>query len=296
VHQSHRPHRRNGTSWRCALLIAAAMTLRPVGSAAQVGGPDYLRDRGPGIPTSMFGTYVRKGELLFYPFFEYYYDRNMEYEPFDFGLVSQTEYRGRYEASERLLFLGYGVSDRLALEFEAAFISARLDKSPRDNSPLPSRLEETGLGDVEGQVRWRWNRETATRPEYFSYFETVFPTGRRHSLIGTSDWQFKLGTGRVKGYPWGTFTMRAAVEYDAGSSAFGAGEVAFEYLKRLSNTARFFVMAEGTEDEWELVPEIQLQVGRYGYLKLGTGIGLTSKATDIAPEVGFMFTVSRFNY
>ena len=33
--------------------------------------PSYLRDRGPGIPTSMFGVYVTKGQLLVYPFFEY---------------------------------------------------------------------------------------------------------------------------------------------------------------------------------------------------------------------------------
>jgi hypothetical protein len=33
--------------------------------------PTYLEDRGTGIPTSMFGTYVRRGELLVYPFFEY---------------------------------------------------------------------------------------------------------------------------------------------------------------------------------------------------------------------------------
>jgi hypothetical protein len=283
------------TAWRFALLLlAAATTLRPERGASQ-GAPEYLRDRGPGIPTSMFGTYVRKGELLFYPFYEYYRDRNMEYEPFDFGLTSMTEYRGRYEAHERLLFLGYGVSDRLAIEFEAGFISARLDKSPSDVSPLPSRLEESGLNDVEGQIRWRWNRETARTSEYFTYFETVFPTGKKNSLIGTSDWQFKLGSGRVKGYRWGTFTARAAVEFDAGSNAFGAGEVAVEYLKRLSNSLRFFVMLEGTEDEWELVPELQFQFGRYGYLKVGSGIGITSKATDIAPEVGFMFTVNRFN-
>jgi hypothetical protein len=86
------------------------------------------------------------------------------------------------------------------------------------------------------------------------------------------------------------------VEYDAGSSAFGAGEIALEYLKRLSEDLRFFLMLEGTEDEWGLVPEIQLRFGRYGYLKVGSGFGLTSKATDVAPEVGFMFTLNRFSY
>jgi hypothetical protein len=31
----------------------------------------WLADRGPGIPTSLFGTYITKGEFLVYPFYEY---------------------------------------------------------------------------------------------------------------------------------------------------------------------------------------------------------------------------------
>lgn len=285
------PH--NARYWIALSLLAVGTIGRPTPSLGQE--PEYLRDRGPGIATSMFGTYVRKGELLFYPFYEYYYDRNLEYEPFDFGLTSQQEYRGRYEAHEKLLFLAYGISEKLAVEFEAGVISAVFDKSPRDNSPLPSHIERSGVNDVEGQIRYRFNRETATTPEYFSYFETVFPTGEKYSLIGTSDLQLKLGVGRIKGYSWGTFTVRGAIDYDAGSKGFGLGEISFEYLKRLSDRVRFFTQLEGTQDEWGLVPEIQLMFGRYGYLKLGTGIGLTSKATDIAPEVGFMFTLNRFN-
>ena len=38
--------------------------------------PVYLRDRGTGVSTSMFGTYVRRRELLVYPFFEYYLDND----------------------------------------------------------------------------------------------------------------------------------------------------------------------------------------------------------------------------
>ena len=30
--------------------------------------PSYLKDRVQEIPTSMFGTYINRGELLFYPF------------------------------------------------------------------------------------------------------------------------------------------------------------------------------------------------------------------------------------
>jgi len=34
--------------------------------------PYYLKDRGEGVSSSMFGTYVKKGQLYIYPFNEYY--------------------------------------------------------------------------------------------------------------------------------------------------------------------------------------------------------------------------------
>lgn len=30
--------------------------------------PRYLRDRGTGVATSMFGTFIEPGQFLFYPF------------------------------------------------------------------------------------------------------------------------------------------------------------------------------------------------------------------------------------
>ena len=50
----------------------------------------FLRDRGPGVATSMFGTYVRKGELLVYPFFEGYVDSDQEYTPAELGFSGDT--------------------------------------------------------------------------------------------------------------------------------------------------------------------------------------------------------------
>lgn len=265
--------------------------LQPTGGLSQET-PAYLRDRGPGIPMSQFGTYVRKGELLIYPFYEYYKDNNLEYEPAEFGHGSIQEFRGRYKANEGIFFIGYGISDRLAIELEAGVISARLNKSESDLTTLPSEIKESGLSDVEGQIRWRWNNETMGKPEFFNYFETVFPTGEKNSLIGTSDWEFKLGAGLVKGYRWGTVTLRGGIDYSAAEKVFGIGEYAIEYLKRISSSFRFFVMMEGSEDEIAVVPEIQWHVSPQLFFKLNTGFGVTSKATDFAPEVGVMFSLN----
>jgi len=162
----------------------------------------YLSDRGTGVPTSIFGTYVSEGQLLVYPFFEYYLDNDLEYKPSGFGYVLDQDFRGKYRASEGLLFLGYGVTTDIAIEFESAVIPARLEKSPNDTSAMPSVVEESGLGDVEAQIRWRFLHETESAPEGFTYFETVFPLQKDKQLIGTSDREFKAGVGLIRGFQW----------------------------------------------------------------------------------------------
>jgi hypothetical protein len=281
-----------------ALVIVLGMTVLPgLALAGEIRGhlatddlPSYLRDRGEGISTSMFGTYIQKGQLLIYPFVEHYRNSNEEYKPAELGYNVDKDFRGDYEASEQLLFVAYGVSDRLAIEMEAALIQAELEKSALDPSNQPVELAEKGIGDVEGQMRWRWAHETSGRPEVFSYFETVAPTQKEGSLIGTSAWELKLGTGLTRGFRFGTMSLRAAVEYDTGSETkFDLGEIALEYLKRLSNSWRIYTGVEGTQDEWEVIGEIQWHMARNVVLKMNSGIGITSKATDWAPEMGVLF-------
>jgi hypothetical protein len=277
---------------------AAGQTLPPAPPAATaVTAPslDQRReDRGPGQPTSMFGTYIRGGELLVYPFVEHYRDRNFEYKPSEFGFAGDVDHRGRYRASEALFFLAYGLTDDLAVELEGAVIRASLEKAAADRSEMPARIAESGVGDIEGQIRWRWKRETDTGPEAFSYFEAVSPRNRDKLLIGTSDWELKLGTGVVRGFGWGTLTARAAVEYAAGSSSkFDLGEYAVEYLKRLSPRWRIYAGVEGTQDEVSFVGEAQWFVRPNLFVKFNSGVGLTSKATDWAPELGVVFAFPR---
>jgi len=279
------------------LAAAAAFSAEPTSQIATPSGPPaplppYLSDRGTGIPTSMFGTYIRRGELVVYPFFEYYKDDDFEYKPSELGYSGEEDYLGRYRASEGLLFVAYGLTDDLALEAETAIISASLDKSPSDPSSVPSRIEESGLGDVEAQLRWRFARETESRPEFFTYFETVFPHSKEKVLIGTPGWELKLGAGLVKGFRWGTLTVRLAADYDeASSSSFDLGEYAIEYLKRLSPRWRVYFGLEGAQDELSLIAEVQWHLTRNVFLKVNNGFGITSKAADWSPEVGLLFTL-----
>jgi len=272
----------------CILVLVAA---RPAAAQQAPSSESWLADRGSGLPTSMFGTFIQKGEVIVYPFFEAYIDDAFEYMPEELGAAGDVDYRGRYRAKEGLVLFAYGLTDRVAVEFEIAGITATLDKAAGDPSALPSRIKESGLGDVEGQVRWRWNRETATRPEIFSYTEFVMPHHKEKVLIGTSGAEIKFGTGVVRGFSWGTIIARAAIEYAAGSSSqFDAGEYAVEYIKRLGPHLRVYAGLEGATDELSAIGELQWHVNRHVVFKANTGLGLTSKATDITPEIGILFS------
>lgn len=279
-------------SRQCAAATVLVLLGCGTALARQASPAPWLDDRGPGLPTSMFGTFITRGELIVYPFFEAYFDDDYEYKPEELGAVGDVDYRGRYRAREGLLLVAYGVTDRLAVEFEIAGIAATLDKSPHDPSTLPARIEESGLGDVEGQVRWRWNRENATRPEVFSYTEFVMPHAADKPLTGTDGVEIKFGTGLVRGFSWGTLMARAAIEYASGSSsAFDTGEYAIEYVRRLGRRWRIYAGLEGTQDELSAIGELQWHVTPQVMIKANSGFGLTSKATDVAPEIGILFSI-----
>jgi hypothetical protein len=279
------------SSCRVALIASFVATGLIAGSTPARSAEPWLDDRGPGVRTSIFGTYVRAGELLVSPFFEYYVDDDYEYEPAELGHGLEQDFRGRYRASEGLIFLAYGLSDRLALELEAAVIDATLEKAPEDPSTMPARLHESGPGDWQVQLDWRMANETASRPEFFSFLEVVPPSNRSHPLIGTADWEYKLGAGVTRGMRWGTLTARAAVEYSEEEGAIETGEYAVEYLKRLSPRWRVYGGVEGDQDEVELIAEAQLHLSERVYLRFNLGYGLTSKATDWAPDLGIVFSL-----
>lgn len=277
--------------FKMLVALAFLMALPTFARAEDASTAPHLRDRGTGIRTSMFGTYVNRGELLIYPFYEYYRDDDLQYSPSEFGGVGAQDLKGRYRANEGLFFVGYGITDRLAIELEAAVISATFEKDPTDTFGTPARIEESGLGDVEGQITYRWIQEDERRPEVFSFFEAVSPQNKTKLLIGTPDWELKLGSGVARGYAFGSLTARVAVEYvTASSSRWDLGEWAVEYLRRIPSGWGFYASLEGqATDELSLVTEVQRRLGAYATFKVNSSIGLTANATDLAPEVGIMF-------
>jgi hypothetical protein len=281
-------------SLRLAISIGVLWNLAAAPAVRAAGAEDlpvYLQDRGTGVATSLFGTYVAKGELLVYPFYEYTRNKDQEYSPIELGFAGDHDYRGEGTEHEALIFLSYGVSENVALELESAvWSSATQHKAPEDTSAVPSKLHESGFGDTQAEIRWRWWKETESRPEFWSYFEVTFPFQRDRVLIGTHDWELVQGFGVTRGFRFGTLTARASASYTADEKVFAFAEYAVEYLKRVSPKWRLVLAMEGEEDETALIGEVQIQIAPRALLKLNNGVGITSKAPDIAPEVGVAFT------
>ena len=269
-----------------------AAAAKPTDSIAASGATaPWLADRGPGLWTSIFATYVRPGELVIIPFAEGYFDDHFEYKPAEFGHGLEQDFRGRFRATEGLIFMAYGLNDRLAIEFEASLITARLDKAADDPSSLPAQVTESGQGDWQVELDWRALPETGSRPEVFSYLEVDPPSNRNAPLIGTPDWEYKLGAGLTRGFPWGTLTGRGGVIYSAESGSSEVGEYAIDYVKRLSPGWRVYGGVEGEQDEIELIGEAQWHFSPRAYLRLNLARGLSDKAVDWAPDVGVVFSL-----
>jgi len=253
--------------------------------------PAYLSDRGDGIPTSLLGTYVREKEFIFYPFYEYTRFKKFEYKPSELGFTGDQEYFGKVVEREALLFLAYAFNDSLAIEFESAVhASANFTKAPEDNSSLPASIRESGLGDTETNIRWRYLKETESRPELTFFMKTVFPLQRDKKLLGTPAWEFAPGVVVTKGYSFGTLAGRLAAAYDTGEHKVKFDEWAVDYVKRLDSNWRFVLSLEGAQlDEVSLIGELQYTLTKNAVLKLNMGVGVTTKAPTYAPEIGVMF-------
>ncbi|MGZ9196348.1 MAG: hypothetical protein ACXW4I_07915 [Candidatus Deferrimicrobiaceae bacterium] len=276
-----------------AYLVAIAFLCGAIPSRAAepLPLPAYLSDRGDGIPTSLLGTYIREKEFLSYPFYEYTRTPKFEYEPDELGFPGDGEYIGKLVEREGLVFFAYAFNDSLAIEFESAlYSSAHFTKASNDNTNVPSDIRESGLGDTEINIRWRYLKETATRPEVTFFFQTVFPFQKNKKLLGTQDWEFAPGIVLTKGYPFGTLALRLSLEYETGENQVEFDEWAIDYVKRLSPDWLVVLSLEGEQaDEVSIIGEVQYTLSKHAVLKINSGFGLVEKAPDFAPEIGVLF-------
>src|SRR5436309_1047008 len=102
--------------------LGAGPFVATTGACVSDNFPTYLRDRGTGIATSLLGTYVRKGELLAYPFSEHTGNNEQEYKLSELGFAGEDGYGGKYTEQAGVMFLSCAISPKwravLAMEGE----------------------------------------------------------------------------------------------------------------------------------------------------------------------------------
>lgn len=300
------------TGWRRALCAAAIVLSglsthlataseatfgKPSQSIAAAAGmeplPDYLRDRGTGIPTSLFGSFIAEDEVWVYLFYEYVLEDRFEYNPDDFGYEPDEDFLGKGHLHQALVFLGWGITDSLMLELEmSAYDHQTVERSDRDHGTGPRDLVESGLGTVEGQLRYRIMKETETWPDLYTFIGWELPFQRTKHFIGASEWELFWGLGLVKGFKWGTINLYCnPFVWLPESEEESFGSVGFDYIKRLGEHWRLVLAAEssGGIQDWSAIGEVQYHVNDRLYFKFNCGFGLTEDEPVIAPEVGVMF-------
>lgn len=278
-------------AWRADPRSPAMGALSLDQEPQQAVASPWLADRGEGVHTSQFGTYIREHELLVYLFYEYTVNRDNEYKPEELGFVGTRDFTAKRVDHETLLYAAYGITKDLMVEIESAiWTTATQTKASQDTSAMPRHLTEQGLGDTEGQIRWRFFHETEDLPEALVFFEAVLPLQRRKVLIGTQAYEFALEFVVTKGFSWGTLSAKFGYSYDRADKESDFGEYAIEYVKKLSDSWRLVLSVEGSQDEVEGIVEFQWRPWPNVMIKLNNSFGITPKAPDWAPEVGIMFS------
>jgi hypothetical protein len=250
---------------------------------------NFLRDRGPGMQTSLNATYLAEKEFLFYPFYEYNFVVNEEYIPMDLGYDVDQAYEAKSSSHEALLYLGYGISDWLIAEAEVAFINFTQQKSSSDNSTMPSPYKESGIENIDFQLRWRYWKETSKKPELFSNFVLAVPSAGSNKIIGLTGYDFKFASGLIKGFRFGTMIVSSSFQYNTYDSQFDFLGLDIEYVKRLNDKFRVYVGFDGLPipDAFAVSTNLQIFPKPWMFIRLGNSFGIGSSGLiDFNQEIG----------
>ncbi|HZE94652.1 MAG TPA: hypothetical protein VEZ49_08060 [Gemmatimonadales bacterium] len=273
-----------------SVLICAVIATAAPAQVTQL--PPHLRDRGRGVRTSVFGTYIEPRQWLVLSAVGFVRDHNLEYNPLDWGYGSQVDLHAKFRSSEGQIFLAYGVNDWLAFELEGSYVSARFERSSLDTSGTPATIKESGFTDLAAQARLRLASEQGRRPEIFASLEFIPATHKGKKLISDRWTDLKGEIGLVRGFQFGTMTLKTTVEWNHGDKHWDLGETSVEYLRQVSPAWRLFLAIEGGEggamDEWVFVTAAQWRISNRAFLKLSNGFGVAPKSTDWEPQVGIM--------
>lgn len=230
--------------------LLAGASPAPAGTAS-IDDRAWKRTRG--VPTSQPGVYLERNDLLVDNASRYYRLGRYEYAPSELGHSLDRDFFGSFSSWERLLYVSYGLTDRVSVETEARFVSeAVLETSPRD--PVSRRVvRESGLGDLESRVNWQWLSEGVSLPGAFSFGEVSYPLQGGNRIITDGSWDCALGTGILKNLPFGMIAMSASAQYESDDGTIEPAELGIDYLKKVTTDLRFLAALDRLPNEWEFM-------------------------------------------
>jgi hypothetical protein len=126
--------------------------------------------------------------------------------------------------------------------------------------------------------------------EFFSYIEVGLPFQKDKDMIGTHDLELVPGIGAMKGFTWGAVTGKFSIDYNTGDEELALGEMAVEYLKRLSPFWMAYLGVAEDGEGIEMIPEMQWHLNDRRFIKYNSAFGLTPETADWAPEIGVVFS------
>ena len=278
-----------------AALCGIWLCHNPAGAAEVPGSPGYLRDRGPGVPTSLSGIYLTPGEWLGAASYQDLENRGFQYTPDDFGFADTNDYLGEYRFSGGFFFLGYGLNESIALALKVTGGSTKLTKASDDPSAMPAEIKESGISEIAPELTWRFITENVDRPELYAFVSILIPHDRDKDLIGTQDWVVLPGIGLNRGFSWATLSARMNFEYDAASeSTLDFGKWSVEGQRRFSDSWWVSVGLEGQvggatnfDEAWQTA-FIQWSPTPHIAVRFGSRIGLTQMTEGWTGEIGIV--------
>ncbi len=278
------------------LAVLCGISLGPHSAGAEDAPTTYgLRDRGPGVPTSLTGIYLERGEWLGAASYQDLENRGFQYSPDEFGIADENDYLGKYTSSGGIFFLGYGISESLAVGLRVTGGSTKLAKASDDPSAMPSEIKESGIGEVAPELTWRFMTETASRPELYTYVSVLIPHDSDKNLIGTEDWVILPGIGLNRGFSWATLSARMDFEYDtASTSALDFGKWTIEGQRRFSDAWWLSAGLQGQvgggnnfDEVWQTT-YLQWSASPHVTVRFGSRIGLTTMTEGWTGELGIV--------
>ncbi len=278
-----------------AVLCGICLCHNPARAEDVPQSAGYLRDRGPGVPTSLSGIYLNRDEWLGAASYQHLENRGFQYSPEEFGFVDDNDYLGKYESSGGILFVGYGVSESIALGLKVTGGSIKLTKASDDLTSMPVEMKESGIGEIAPELTWRFMTETAHRPELYTIVSVLIPQNRDKNLIGTQDWVVLPGVGLNRGFSWATLSARMNFEYDSASeSAIDFGKWSIEGQRKFSDVWWVSAGLEGQvgggsnfDEAWQIA-FVQWSPTPHVTVRFGSRIGLTQQTEGWTGEIGIV--------